>query len=193
MLKPLTLRITTNCGKFLKKWKYQTTLHAFLETCMQVKKQQLKPDVERWTGSDLGKESVKAVYCDPAYLTYMQSWCCCSVAQSCPTLCDPIGCSMPDFPVIHHLPEDREAWCAAIHGSQRVGHDWATERQHITQNAGLDVSQARIKIAWRNINNLRYADNTILMTESNEELKSPLVKLRGKSEKADLKTQHSKN
>ena len=116
MLKPLTMQITTNCGKFLKRWKYQTTLHAFLEACMQVKKQQLKPDMERWTGSDLGKESAKAVYCDPAYLTYMQSWWwCCSVAQSCPTLCDPMGCSMPGFPVIHHLPEDREAWRAAVH------------------------------------------------------------------------------
>ena len=40
---------------------------------MQVKKQQLEPDMEQWTGSKLGKESVKAVYCHPAYLTYMQS------------------------------------------------------------------------------------------------------------------------
>ena len=40
---------------------------------MQVKKQQLEPDMEQWTGSKLGKEYVKAVYCHPAYLTYMQS------------------------------------------------------------------------------------------------------------------------
>ena len=43
---------------------------------MQVKKQQLEPDVEQWTGSKWGKEYVKAVYCQPAYLTYMQSTSC---------------------------------------------------------------------------------------------------------------------
>ena len=46
------------------------------ETCMQVKKQQLEPDIEQWTGSKLGKEYVKAIYCHPAYLTYMQSTSC---------------------------------------------------------------------------------------------------------------------
>ena len=55
MLKPLIVWITTNCGKFLKKWEYQTTLRAFWETCMQVKKQQLEPDMEQQTGSKLGK------------------------------------------------------------------------------------------------------------------------------------------
>ena len=69
----LTMWIITNCGKFLKRWKYQTTLPASWEICMQVKKQELKPDMEQWTGSNLGKEYVKAVYCHPAYLTYMQS------------------------------------------------------------------------------------------------------------------------
>ena len=68
--------ITTNCGKFLKRWDYQTTLPASCETCMQVKKQQLEPDMEQWTGSKLGKEYVKAVYCHPAYLTYMQNTSC---------------------------------------------------------------------------------------------------------------------
>ena len=43
---------------------------------MQVKKQQLELDIEQWTGSKLGKESIKAVYCHPAYLTYMQSTSC---------------------------------------------------------------------------------------------------------------------
>ena len=43
---------------------------------MQVKKQQLEPDIEQWTGSRLGKEYVKAIYCHPAYLTYMQSTSC---------------------------------------------------------------------------------------------------------------------
>ena len=75
-LKPLTVWITTNYGKFWKRWDYQTTLPAFWETCMQVKKQQLEPDMEQQTGSKLGKEYIKAVYCHPAYLTYMQSASC---------------------------------------------------------------------------------------------------------------------
>ena len=52
---------------------------------MQVKKQQLEPGVEQWTGSKLGKKYVKAVYCYPAYLISNQS-CYCSAAQSCLTL-----------------------------------------------------------------------------------------------------------
>ena len=54
------------------------------------------------------------------------------------------------------------------------------------RNAGLEEAQAEIKIAWRNINNLRYADDT-LMTESKEELKSLLMKVKEESEKAGLK------
>ena len=54
-------------------------------------------------------------------------------------------------------------------------------------NAGLDDSQAGIKIARRNINNLRYADDTILMAESEEELKSLLMKVKEDSKKAGLK------
>ena len=59
--------------------------------------------------------------------------------------------------------------------------------EYIIQNAGLDEVQAEIKIAGRNINNLRYADDTTLMAESKEELKSLLVKVKEKSEKAGLK------
>ena len=55
------------------------------------------------------------------------------------------------------------------------------------RNAGLDEAQAGIKIAGRNINNLRYADETALMAESEEELKSPLMKVKDKSEKVGLK------
>ena len=65
--------ITTNCGKFLKRWEYQTILPASWETCMQVRKQQLEPDVEQRTDSKLGKEYVKDIYCHLAYLTSMQS------------------------------------------------------------------------------------------------------------------------
>ena len=55
------------------------------------------------------------------------------------------------------------------------------------RNAGLDEAQAGIKIAWRNINNPRYADNTILMAENEEEIKHLLMKMKSKSEKAGLK------
>ena len=64
--------------------------------------------------------------------------------------------------------------------------------EYIMRNAGLDEVQAGIKIAWRNINKLRYADDTTLMVES-EELRSLLMKVREESEKSRLKTQHSKN
>ena len=60
MLKPLNVQITTNCGKFLKRWKYHTTL-----------KQQLEPSMEQQTGSKLRKDNIKPIYCYPAYLTYM--------------------------------------------------------------------------------------------------------------------------
>ena len=55
------------------------------------------------------------------------------------------------------------------------------------QNTRLDEAQAEIKIARRNINNLRFADDTIIMTESKEELKSLLIKVKEESEKTDLK------
>ena len=77
---------------------------------MQVKNQQLEPDMEKQTGSKWGKEYVKAVYCHPAYLTYMQSTSC--------------------------------------------------------ELSGLDEAQAGIKIAGRNINNLRYPDDNSLLAES---------------------------
>ena len=59
--------------------------------------------------------------------------------------------------------------------------------EYIMRNAGLDEAQAGIKIARRNINNLRYADDTILMAESEEELTSLLMKVKEESEKASLK------
>ena len=76
MPKPLTVWITINCGKFWKRWEYQTTWSASWEISIQVKKQQLEPDMEQQTGSSLGKEYIKAVYFHPAYLTYMQSTSC---------------------------------------------------------------------------------------------------------------------
>ena len=59
--------------KILNRWEYQTTWPSSWEVCMQVRKQQLEPDMEQQTGSQLGKEYIKAVYCHLAYWTYMQS------------------------------------------------------------------------------------------------------------------------
>ena len=98
----------------------------YWETCLQIKKQQLEPDMEQRTGSKLGKEYVKAVYRHPAYFTVYA--------------------------------------------------------EYVMRNARLDEAQAGIKIAGRNINNLRYADNTTLMAESKEELKSLLMKVKDESE-----------
>ena len=98
---------------------------------MQVKKQQLEPDMEQRTGSKLGK----------------------AVCQ---------GCTLS--PCLFNLHAEYIMW-----------------------NAGLDEAQAGIKISGRNINNLRYADNTTLMAEREEELKSLLMKVKEKSEMAGLK------
>ena len=59
MPKPLTVWITTNCGKFSKKWEYQTTWLAQWEICIQVKKQQLELDIEQQAGSNEGKEYIR--------------------------------------------------------------------------------------------------------------------------------------
>ena len=65
--------------------------------------------------------------------------------------------------------------------------------EYIMRNTGLEEATAGIKIAGRNINNLRYADDTTLMAESEEELKSLLMKVKEESEKSWLKAQHSEN
>ena len=75
-LKPLTTWITASCGRFLKKWEYQTTLPVSWETYMQDKKHQLELHMEQWIASKLGKVYIKAVYCNPTYLMYMQSTLC---------------------------------------------------------------------------------------------------------------------
>ena len=73
---PLTIWITTNCGKYFKRQEYQTTWPASWEICTHVKKQQLELYMEQQTGSKYRKDYVKAVYCHSAYLTYMEriSW-----------------------------------------------------------------------------------------------------------------------
>ena len=104
---------------------------------MLVKKQQMEPYMEQLTGSKLGKEYDKAVYCHPVNLTCVKS-----------TSCKMLG--------------------------------WVNQ-------------QTEIKTARRNINNLRYADDTNLMAESEEEQKSQLIKMKEESEKNWLKTQHLNN
>ena len=124
-LKPLTVWITTNCGKFLKRLEHKTTLPASWETCMQVKKQvRTRHGTTDWF--QIGK----------------------GVHQ---------GCILPP------------CW-------------FNLYAKYIMRNAGLDEVQAGIKIARRNINNIRYTDNTTLMAESEEELKSLLMKLKEESE-----------
>ena len=65
--------------------------------------------------------------------------------------------------------------------------------EYIRRNTGLEEAQAGIKIARKNINNLRYADDTTLMADSEEEVKSLLMKVKEESGKSWLKTQHSEN
>ena len=135
---------------------------------MQVRKQQLELDMEQQTGSNLRMEYDKAVYCHPDYLTYMQSPSTCEVAQSCPTLCDPIDCSLPGSSV-HGIFQARVLEWVAI------------------SYARLYEAQDRMKITQRNINNLRCIDDATLMAESKEELKSLLMKLKDENEKVGLK------
>ena len=70
MPKASTVWITTNCGLFLKRWEYQSTLPASWKTCVQDKKQQLEQHMEKQIGSEF---YIKAVYCHSAYLIYMKS------------------------------------------------------------------------------------------------------------------------
>ena len=98
---------------------------------MQVRKQQLEPDMEQQTGSKWEKEYIKPVYCSPCLFNFYA--------------------------------------------------------EYIMRNSGLEEAQAGIKIARRNISNLRYADDTTFMAESEEELKSLLMKMKEESEKVGLK------
>ena len=115
MPKPLTVCITTNCGKSFKRREYQSTWSALWEICMQVRKQQLELDMERdWF--QIGKGVHQGYILSPCLFNLYA--------------------------------------------------------KYIMRNAGLGEAQAGIKIAGRNVNNLRYADDTILMVENKEELKS---------------------
>ena len=76
MPQSLIVWITANCGKFLNRLEYQTTLSVSWEICVQVKKQQLELDMEQLTGSKSGKDYIKAVYCHHDYFIYIQSTSC---------------------------------------------------------------------------------------------------------------------
>ena len=125
MLKLLTVWITTDCGKFFKRWEYQTALSASWEICMQVKKQQLELDMEQWTDSKLGKGICQGCILSPCLFNFFS--------------------------------------------------------KYVMWNAGLDEAQAGIRIARRNTNNLTSADDTTLMAEREEKLKSFLLKVKAEN------------
>ena len=117
--------------KILKDMGIPDHLTCLMRICMQVRKQQLELDMEQQTGSKSGKEYMKAVYCHPAYLIYIQS----------------------------------TSW----------------------KMLGWMKHKLESKIASRNIKNLRYADDTTVMAESEEELKSLLMNIKEEGKKVGLK------
>ena len=132
--KPLTVCITTNCGKFFKRWEYQTTcLICLLRNLYAGQEATVRTGHGTTDWFQIGKGVHQGCILSPCLFNFYA--------------------------------------------------------EYIMRNAGLEEAQAGIKIAGRNINNLRYADNTTLMSESEEELKSLLMKVKEESEKA----QHSEN
>ena len=129
--KLLTVWITTNCGKFFKSWGYQTTLLASWEICIQVLKQQLELDMEQQTGSKSGKEYVKAVYCHPAYLTYMQS-----------TSCEMLGW-------MKHKLESREQGERSITSEKQMTPDLKTESKKELKSLLMTVKEESEKVGLK--------------------------------------------
>ena len=125
--KPLTVWITTTCGKFFKRWEHQTTWPASWEICMQDQEATVRTGHRTMDWFQIGKGVRQGYMLSPCLFNFYA--------------------------------------------------------EYITQNARLDEVQAGIKIARRNINNLKYADDTTLMAESKEELKSLLMKVKEESEK----------
>ena len=119
-----------NCGKFFKRQEYGTTLPASWEICLQVKKEQLEPDMQQYWFK-IGKGVCQGYILSPCLFNLYA--------------------------------------------------------EYIMRNARLDEAEAGIKIAGRNINNLRYADDTTLMAEKWRGTKKPLNDVKEESEKAGLK------
>ena len=122
ILKPLTVWITTKCGKFLNRWEYQTTFTCLLRNLCAGQEATVRTRHGTTDWFQIGKR----------------------VCQGC--ILSPCLCNL--------------------------------HAEYIMRNAGMDEAQAGIKIAQRNINKLRYADDTTLMAESKEELKSLLTKVK---------------
>ena len=131
MPKPLTVWITTICGKFFKRWEYQTPLSASLRNLYTGQEATVRTGHGTIDWFQIGKGVHQGCILSPCLFNFYA--------------------------------------------------------EYIIRNAGLDEVQAGIKSAGRNINNLRYAGDTIVMAESKEELKSLLMKVKEKSEKVGLK------
>ena len=171
---------------------------------MQVKKQQLKLDMEKETSSKLGEEYGKVVefqkniyFC---FIDYSKAFDCVNDNKLWKILQE---MGIPDHLtcLLRNLYAVQEATVRTGHGTT----DWFQigkgvlqgcmlsscllnlYAEYIMRKPGLDEAQARIKIARRNFNNLRYADDTALVAESEEELKSVLIKVKEESEKVGLK------
>ena len=175
--KALTVWITTNCGQLLKRWEYQTTWPVSWVTCVQVKKQCGRPRLDPWVGNTPWSRAWQRT---PVFLPGQSPW--------------------TEEPTVQR---DGYDWATELYWTEmkpvRTGHgtiNWFQIRkgvcrgcilspclfnlhaEYVMRNAGLEESQAGIKIAGRNISNLRYADDTTLMAESEEELKSLLMKVK---------------
>ena len=128
--KPLTVWITINCGKFWKRWEYQTTWPASWETYITGQEATIRTGHGTIDWFQIGKRVCQGCILSPCLFNFYA--------------------------------------------------------EYIMRNTGLEETQAGIKIGGRNINNLRYADDTTLMAKSEEELKSLLMKVKEESEKVDL-------
>ena len=167
MLKPLTMWITTNCGKFWKRWEYQTTWPASWETCKPVKK-----TVRTGHGTTDCLKIGKGVRQGCILLPCLFNW----YAESVQFSHSVVSNSLQP-----HEPQHASPSCPS-----------PTPGEYIMRNARLDEAQAGIKIAGRNINNLRYADDTTLMAKRRR-TKEPLDEGEKREWKSWLKAQHSEN
>ena len=112
MLKSLTVWITTNCGKFLKEMAGPNHLTCLLQNLYAGQEATVRTRHGTRTGSKLGNEHIKAIYCHPAYLTYMQTEKRKLITQLCLIFCDPMDCSLPGFSVYGILQARVREWVA---------------------------------------------------------------------------------